>query len=329
MRGNKRTLQRTFRTKIISSFIQETLSTIVIKNIFLLPFVLIPVYLLGPVETCQAEILLYDDLNHEIRLQKPVQRIISLTPHITELLFTAGAGDKIIGTVSHSDYPEAAKTIPRIGDAASVDIEKIIALNPDVIIVWATGTSHSILENLHQLNFPLYYSEARTLEQIALSLTKLGKLADTESVARGNSNVFLTQMNSLKQMYSKKDPVNVFYQFWYQPIFTINKNHLINDVIKLCGGRNIFSGLASLTPIVDIESVLAGNPDVIIASGQTSSPPQWLDKWNTWPEINAVKYEQLYSIPPDFLLRHTLRILKGATLMCEYIDKARSYKHSE
>ena len=277
--------------------------------------------------TCRADVVFYDDLNHEVHLQKPAQRIISLTPHITELLFSAGAGKKIVGAVTYSNYPDEAKRIERVGDAASVDIEKIIALEPDIIIVWASGTNRSILERLRRLDIPLYYSEAKTLEQIAHSLVKLGRLAGAESVARKHSDVFLSRLHALKLIYSSKEPVAVFYQFWHQPMFTINKNHLINNVIRLCGGRNIFAGLPSLTPTVDIEAVLAGNPDVIIVSGLTDAPPRWLEQWNKWPEIKAVKYHRIYSIPPDFLLRHTLRTLKGAELMCEHIDAARNRLH--
>ena len=279
--------------------------------------------LLLPALACRAERVFFDDLNREIHLQNPAQRIISLTPHVTELLFSAGAGGKIVGTVSHSDYPAEAKSITRIGDAAGVDVEKIIALEPDIIIVWASGTNHSILERLRRLDIPLYYTEAATLEQIAGSLVRLGRLAGTDSLARKNSDAFLRQLHSLQQAYSSRAPVTVFYQFWARPIFSVNKNHLINDVIRLCGGRNIFAGLPSLTPTVDIEAVLAGDPDVIIVSGRTDSPPPWLGQWRKWPEMNAVKSGQLYSIPPDFLLRNTLRTIKGAGMMCQYLDAAR------
>jgi len=270
-----------------------------------------------------AALTISDDNGGEIRLNGPAERIVSLSPHITELLFAAGAGDHIVGTVRFSDYPDRAETIPRVGDSHSLDIERILDLKPDIIILWRSGMRRRVTEAIEQTGLPVYYSEPRSLESIAGTIRNFGRLAGTHPAAEARSRRFMERLSSLRSAYSHKRPVRVFYQFWHRPIFTVNSAHLINRVIALCSGVNIFAGLPSLTPRVDRESVLQQNPEVIIASGASDSRPPWLDEWRQWPELAAVRNGHIYFIPPDLLLRHTPRILDGAELMCEYIDNTR------
>ena len=264
-----------------------------------------------------------DDQDRRIVLKQPAKRILSLAPNITELLFTAGAGDKIIGTVNHSDYPEQAKQITRVGDSHNLDVELIVSLQPDLIIVWQSSISPVLLEKLHSLNYTIYISEPGNLEAIAETINEFGSLTGTGNVAENNSRKFLKKLNRLKSENLNKKPVSVFYQIWHNPIYTINEKHIINEVIQLCGGENVFKDIPVLSPRISQEAVINTNPEIIIASGINESRPEWLDAWRAWPTLKAVQGDHLYSIPPDFIQRHSTRILNGMQLMCDHIEKAR------
>jgi len=270
-----------------------------------------------------AEIEVTDDSGDPVRLAQPAKRIISLAPNLTELLFAAGAGTKIVGTVRHSDYPAAASQIPLIGDSFNLDIEAIMKLQPDLILLWQSGTGEPAWRKLKALGLTVYRAEPDTLEKIASSLERFGQLADTSAIANIRSRELREQIAQLGEKYTHKPVVRVFYQFWDKPIYTVNGQHLISHIIELCGGQNIYADLGTLTPRINPESVLERNPEVIIASGVDETPPAWLDYWKQWPELTATQRDQIFYIPPDYLQRHTPRVMTGATRLCEYIDRAR------
>lgn len=270
-----------------------------------------------------ADISVTDDTGNTISLAQPAQTIISLAPSITELLFAAGAGKFVSATVRHSDYPSQAMGLPVIGDAHSIDIERISAIDPDLIVLWQTGTPAPVAENLIRLGYPLYRAEPDTLEKIASSIVRFGQLGGTSNIADAVGTAFMEQVQDLSRTYAGKAKVTVFFQFWNGPIYTINHRHLINQVITLCGGQNVFADLSVLTPRVSLETVLDLNPDIIIASGEAGETSMWLEAWTAWPELKAVRQHQLYTIPPHLILRHSPRILQGMTMMCESIDNVR------
>ncbi len=272
---------------------------------------------------CLAGISVIDDQGRRLQLMQPAQRIISLAPHTTELLFAAGAGNKVVGAVKFSDYPESAKHIARVGDTHNLDLERIISLKPDLIVTWFSGNSPTITEKLQNLNYTLYISEPDSLQTIAKTITDLGILAGTVEIAKQNSRHYLDILQKLTDDYADRTTVKTFYQFWHQPIFTISGNHVINEVIQLCGGQNVFFNLPTLSPQISLEAVLKANPEVIIASGADALRPEWLDNWQRWPSLSAVQAHHLYFIPPDLILRHTPRILEGAAMLCKHLDKAR------
>ena len=268
-------------------------------------------------------VTMIDDSLREVQLAVPARRIVSLAPNITELLFAAGAGNRIVGTVRFSDYPRAAQDIQRVGDTYNLDMESILALNPDLIILWRSGMQAAQIETVERSGYPVYESEPASLQRIADTIENFGRLAGTEATAAQAGTRFLQRLATLRQDYAGKKPVRVFYQFWNRPVFTVNGKHLISHVIRLCGGINVFAGLSTLTPQLSTESVLAANPEVIIASGASDAPPTWLDNWRRWPELRAVRDGHVYTIPPELLLRATPRILDGAEMMCRFIDQAR------
>ena len=271
-----------------------------------------------------AVIEVRDDTDRPVRLDAPARRIVSLAPHVTEQLFAAGAGDRVVGVVQYSDHPPAAQALPRVGGYSNLDLEAVLALKPDLIIGWHSGNRAHQLERLDGLGIPLYLSEPRKLDDIAHGLERLGELAGTPGPAREAARRFRERHATLAARYRQAAPVSMFYQLWNQPLMTVNDQHLIADVIRLCGGRNVFASLSQLTPTVNEEAVLAADPMVIVASGMGEGKPEWLDRWRRWPALQAVRLDGLHFIPPDLIQRHTPRILDGAERLCGFLEQART-----
>ena len=268
-----------------------------------------------------AEII--DDEGNLVRLDKPAERIISLAPSLTELVYAAGAGARLIGVVEYSDYPASADSLTVVGRFDGLDIERILELKPDLIVAWQSGNPKSSITQLKNLNLEVYVAEPKNLSSIASHIEKLSVLTGTESRAQIAIQEFNSIYGELKRKYNSKSKVKVFYQLWDRPIITVGGNELINDIIELCGGENIFGDLPQLAPKIDQESVLIRNPKVIVASGSNTERPHWLDEWKLWPQLTAVAEENLHFIIPELLQRHTPRALLGTRQMCEYIDQAR------
>jgi iron complex transport system substrate-binding protein len=271
----------------------------------------------------RAGIAVRDDSGAEVRLKEPARRIVSLAPHITEILFAAGAGDRVVGTVDYSDYPEPAKRIARIGSYTDLDLETILALKPDLVIGWQSGNSQSHLETLRRLDIALFLSEPGRLEDVAQNLEQFGELAGTSSVAGPAAAAFRARLEDLRRHYSGRPRVRTFYQIWAEPLQTVGGSQIIGSAIRLCGGVNIFGQLSAIAPVVSIEAVLAADPEAIVASGTGESRPDWLDAWRRWPRLTAAARDNLFFIPPDLIQRHTPRLLDGAERLCRDLETAR------
>ena len=276
--------------------------------------------------SARAEISVTDDSGAVVTLTAPARRIVSLAPNITESLFAAGAGGRVVGTVEYSDYPEAARSIARVGNYSRVDLEAVAALKPDLVIAWQEGNAAAHLDKLKGLGLPIYVAQPNRIEDIAHSLEQFGRLAGTEVVAARAANAFRRRMAQLRAEYGSRPPVRVFYQVWRQPLTTVNGRQIISDAIRLCGGVNIFADLAGLAPNVSIEAVLVANPEAIVASGMDEQRPEWLDDWKRWTQLTAVARGNLFFVPPDLIQRHTPRLLDGAQLFCAHLEAARGHR---
>ncbi|MFT4812491.1 MAG: iron complex transport system substrate-binding protein [Marinoscillum sp.] len=270
-----------------------------------------------------STIKVIDDEGIEHNFDQPVKRIVSLMPHATELLFEVGAGEHIVGAVQYSDYPEAAKNIPRVGGYSALNIEAIVALQPDLLIAWPEGNRSRELERLKALGLPILVSDPRTFEDIANALAVYGKITGKNSQAAMALAAFNEKLTYLRDTYSQQETISVFYQVWNAPLMTQNGNTFISRAIELCGGNNIFSDLPMTNPQVSIESILVQNPQVIVASGMGQARPEWLDEWRQYTTLQAVKKDHLFHILPELFQRPTSRFLIGTEQLCQAMAQAR------
>ncbi len=258
-----------------------------------------------------------------VRLPAPARRVVSLSPHLTELLFAAGAGEWLVGVAEYSDYPPTALRLPTVSGAGRLDLERIVALRPDLVVAWGGGLSSAQLERLRHLGLVVYVSEPHLIPDIAAELRRLGQLVGTESTANAAAADFLTELAALRVQYSARPAVTVFYQVWGRPLVTLGSEHLVSRVIELCGGRNVFAEGGGLAPTVSIEAVLVRDPEVIVASGMDAHRPAWLEDWRAWPRLVAVRQDNLFDIPPSLIQRYTPRLLAGARMLCGALEVAR------
>lgn len=267
-----------------------------------------------------APLTVTDDMGRSLTLAAPARRIVSLAPHATELLYAAGAGTQVVATVRYADYPEAARTLPRVGDANQLDLERIAALKPDLVVVWGHGSAVDQVERLKALKLPLFYSEPRTLPDIAASLRTLGRMAGTEAAAEAAARSFEAEAQRLRQRYAGQTPLRVFFQVWHQPLMTVNDQHLISDVIHLCGGVNVFGQQSALVPMPSAEAVLAAKPQVLVTPAGEATPDgsiaDSLAQWRGFKRFEPIAHGQTVLLPSDHISRATPRVLLAANQLC-------------
>jgi iron complex transport system substrate-binding protein len=271
-----------------------------------------------------AAITVRDDDGNTVTLQKPAQRVIAMSPHATELLFAAGGADKIVGAVTYSDYPEAAKKIPRVGDNRQIDMERVIAMKPDLIVIWMHGSFERQIEGLRKLGVPLYHSEPQKLNEIPDSIERLGQLMGTEPAARAAAADLRQKFDGLARQYANRPPVRMFYQVWDKPLYTLNGAHIVSDAIRLCGGINIFADLKVTAPVVSIEAVLQADPEAIFGTAEKNYGGVSL--WRQYPNMRAVRADNLFTLDGELLNRAGPRMAQGAALLCEKLELARQHR---
>jgi iron complex transport system substrate-binding protein len=271
----------------------------------------------------QAAVGVVDDSGRRVVLARPAQRVISMSPHVTELLFAAGGGTRIVGAMNYSDYPEAARRIPLIGSNSQIDLERVIALKPDLLIVWQSGNTARQLAQLQSLGIPVFYSEPRSVETVATSLLRFGQLLGTEPVANTAAAQFRAKVAALRTRYASRPPVTVFYQAWDNPLYTLNGEQIASDAIRLCGGRNIFENLKTIAPQVGVEAVVQLDPEAIVGGKFYTPQDRGLAIWKPYRGMTAVKRNNLFTLDEELLTRAGPRIVDGAARLCERLESAR------
>jgi iron complex transport system substrate-binding protein len=273
--------------------------------------------------TADAAVSVVDDAGHRITLARPAQRVISMAPHVTELLFAAGGGKRIVGAMNFSDYPREAKAIPLVGSNSQIDLERVVALKPDLVVVWQSGNTARQISQLEGLGIPVFYSEPRRLEQVADSLLRFGQLLGTEASAQAAAADFRARIAGLAGRYSARSPVRVFYQVWDRPLFTLNGEQVVTDAIRLCGGQNIFAGLRVVAPEVSVEAVLQQDPEAIVSGSRHDAGDRGLSIWQPYKALTAVRRGNLFIVEDALLTRPSPRIADGAARLCENLELAR------
>jgi iron complex transport system substrate-binding protein len=250
-----------------------------------------------------------------------VLRIVSLAPNITELAYAAGAGEALVGTVEYSDYPAAARSLPRVGDAWRVDVESVLALRPDVVLAWSSGTPEGTIAQLESLTVRIVPIATFRLDDVATALRTIGSLAGTRASAEAAARRYEADIQRLRADHAGADRVSVFIEIDDEPLYTVNGRHIISEVVDLCGGSNVFADLPQLAPPVDLEAVIARDPDVILSTDDTIGDPRAL--WQRWTRLTAVRAGTIYSMASDTLTRATPRLTQGARDVCAALDDAR------
>lgn len=265
-----------------------------------------------------------DDRGNIVCPDGPSERIISLSPGSTELLFSAGAGEKLVAVSAWSDYPPEAAELPQVGDSNMLDLEAIVAFEPDLVVAWRDGNSASQLAKIEALGIPVFWLEPRTFEDIASAVQRLAVLTGNNGTGETRAEDFLAAIRQLRDRYRNARPVRVFYQVWHEPLMTINDEELIGRAIRLCGGYNVFGHLPRLVPRISIEAVLKANPEAILSGGKDSEDRRWLERWRQYPGITAVARDHLFLVPPSLIQRPTLRMLDGTRHLCQTLEQARA-----
>jgi iron complex transport system substrate-binding protein len=273
-----------------------------------------------------------DDAGHSFVIERPPERIVTLAPSLTELVFAAGGGASLVGTSALSDFPPAARDIARVGDAGRLDVERVIALKPDLVLIWQRGNTSRELEQLEAAGLRLFQLEPRRLGDVARAIERLGQLLGHEAEAKQRASEMRSALDRLRRAHAGAAPVTVFYQVWRQPLMTVNGKHLIDDILTLCGGRNVFAGLTPLVPILSSEAVVGANPEAILTASETASAEAWkrdpdnpsFAAWRRHRSMTAVRRSWLYALNGDNISRQGPRVVDGATAVCAVLDQVRA-----
>ncbi len=255
-------------------------------------------------------------------------RIIALSPHLTEMVATAGGLDQLVGVVSYSDYPQAAQKLPLVGSYNAINFEAILQLQPDIILAWQGGNRNQDIIRLKQLSqqlgFKLFLSHPQKLQDIPQEIKAIGKLIGTEKTAQVHAQTLLQILNTQQQRYAKVPWVTAFYEIWHHPLMTINGQHFISQAMAVCHAKNSFADLKPIAGEVSIEAVIQRNPDIILLGGDQQKQQRWLTDWQRrYPIIKAVKQHHLIPLNADLYQRPTARLIQALPQLCQKIDLTR------
>jgi iron complex transport system substrate-binding protein len=247
-----------------------------------------------------------------------------LAPNLTELAYQAGAGEQLIAAVEYSDYPEVAKDLPRIGDSFRIDFELLRQLNPDLILVWESGNPLAMQERLREMGFNLLVLEPQTLDDVAAHLRLIGQVAGTQTVAESAAEEYLAELDDIWQRYSAVPDTRIFFQISASPWYTVNGSHLISQILQRCGGSNVFADLPRIAAAVSLESIIAADPEVIIAPVADADETLWQNDWARFSQVAAVREQNFVNVDRDAVSRSSLRLASAARHMCAELNRIRS-----
>lgn len=249
------------------------------------------------------------------------QRVVTLAPNLTELVFAAGAGELLVGVSAYSDYPPEVAELPVVGDAFTIDQERLALLKPDMLLAWHSGTPTRVVDELRHAGYRVEVVGTRELADIPAALLQIGRLTGREEQAVRVADEFNDAIRALQARFGDRDPLRVFYQVSKRPLYTVSGTHYVSELIAACGGRNIFADLDELAPAVDVEAVLDRDPEVILASGDAGDDA--FADWSRWPQLAANRLGNRYLVPSDEVSRPTTRVIVAGEAICEALQTSR------
>ena len=277
------------------------------------------------VPTAPAIRTITDDRGQVLTVRAPPLRIVSLAPGAAEMLFAAGAGDEVVATVEYSDVPPAARRVPRIGDAVAIDLERVVRIHPDVVVAWPSGGNPAQREKIARLGIPVYAQDTPRLTDLAGSLRRLGVLAGTEPQAERAARAIEARLAALERTYGSAAhsgrPPGVLLEIWNRPIYTVGGRQLMSDALALCGVRNVFADLTEPGPAVEVEAVIARDPDIIVAAGPPGESAGWLADWQRFGTLSAVRNHRLIAFEDQALSRLGPSVLDATEALCQAIAR--------
>jgi iron complex transport system substrate-binding protein len=261
-----------------------------------------------------------DDRGVTISLEGPAERIVALAPHLAEIAFAAGAGPRLVGVSSFSRHPAEAERLPVVATYGRIDIERLIALRPDLVLAWRSGNSPLQVDRLQSVGIRVFVTEVRVLADIPRIVREIGVLAGSVELAEARARDFEREVDRLRRSYANQRRLAVFLEIWHQPMLTVSGAHLLSDALGVCGGRNVFAAAKTLTPLVSRERILDARPDAIVTSGFGS---EGLPTWKGFESVPAVRNRRIYAIDPDVLHAQGPRVLEGVRMLCQRLEPAR------
>ncbi len=271
-----------------------------------------------------APILVRGDDGLEVLLPRPAQRIVSLAPHLTELIYAAGAGEKLVAVSAYSDFPEAAKKLPQVGDSSNLDIERLIILKPDLVLAWKSNINRFDVERLRRMGVPVWVSETRKLGDIPARIREIGLLAGSLPTAEKAAEDFEQRLAEIQRLAVAKQSVTTFIEIWHDPLLSVNGEHIMSEVVRLCGGKNVLDDAKVLTPAIGLETLLEANPQAVIGGGSASNDEDFRGVWANQSSLRAVRNGHLFHLNPDWIQRATPRMLLGIELVCRSFERVRN-----
>jgi iron complex transport system substrate-binding protein len=270
-----------------------------------------------------AELNLVDDRGVTVHLSAPASRVVTLSPHLAEIVFAAGAEETLVGVALHSDFPPSVQRLPKIGDAVRIDVERILALRADLVLAWGSGNPSAHITQIERLGVPVFVTEPHKLEDVSRVVRNVGVLTGASFKAEQAARKFEMEIDTLRRTYGARRPVRVFYEIWHRPLMTVSSAHMISDVLRLCGGVNIFADVPALAPTVSMEALLAARPQAIVGGGSSVDERVFIAQWESHA-LDVLKDVALVYVPADHIQRATPRIVQGVRAVCSGLDTARA-----
>jgi iron complex transport system substrate-binding protein len=268
-----------------------------------------------------ASISMRDDLDRPVELKQAAQRIVTLAPFLTELVFAAGAGERVVGVSAYSDYPPEAKRLPQVGTAAGFSIEGIAALAPDLVLVWRDSARPEDIERIGRFGAAVYVASARRLDDVPRLLKAIGELTGRDVAAVADD--YERKLDGLRRAHAGKPRIAAFLEIWNRPLTTISGRHFINESLEICGAENVFKDLDGVAPLVSWEQVYARDPEVIVGAGSAANAEEFRANWRIRETLAAVKADRLVFVDADTIQRPTTRTLEGIATLCDRLDRVR------